>query len=480
MASPMASDTPFLDAYVAHGLGATEDMLTPAATSALAIFLLDSLGVGIAGASAPLTRSIRTLARLWSGGDMARSGTSLGPCRVWGHGSFALPQAQAAFVNAFQIHCQEYDCVHEPAVVHPMATILAALISEAEVQSAANTPISGRALRMALVIAVDLAAGIGISVDSPIQFFRPANAGIFGATLGISRLRGFDDAQTRDALGYALAFNAGTMQAHVEGKPTLPVQIAHAARCAVMACDAAQVGLPGPHGALDGPYGYFALFEKQANPTRTLDALGKRWRITEISHKPFPTGRAAQGGITLVQKLRDLGVTADNVQHITLAAPPIIQRLVGRSLRMDMDANYARLCFQYSGAVALLRGTVGLRDFSSAELKNPAVHAVGQRISITRDGSENPAAFAPQTITAKLKNGDIHTARLDALYGSPAAPMPNTEHLAKFADAVDFGFGATRKDIRQRLIQAVDNLDSLADSAQLAKLASGEMRGEMD
>ena len=58
----------------------------------------------------------------------ARHGAAIGgaaEATVWGSGE-RLPLAQAAMVNAYQVHCQEFDCVHEGAVVHPMAAVLPA------------------------------------------------------------------------------------------------------------------------------------------------------------------------------------------------------------------------------------------------------------------------------------------------------------------------------------------------------------------
>ncbi|MEO1188718.1 MAG: MmgE/PrpD family protein, partial [Pseudomonadota bacterium] len=294
--------TGMIDAFVTHGLETQFQDLSPDAVRAVKTYVLDTLGVGIAGARVPLTARVRAAASPW--GDT-------GLAHVWGADTVATTPANAAFINGFQIHCQEYDCVHEPAVVHPMATILAALMAECDAQG----QIGGESLAVALTVAVDLAAGIGVSVSSPIKFFRPANAGIFGAALGISRLRGLSHEQTKDALGYALAFNSGTMQAHVEGKPALPIQIGNAARGAIMACDLAAHNVPGPHDSLEGPFGYFALFEDAADPSEVIASLGKTWRIAQVSHKPFPTGRAAQGGIVLMQKLRENGVVAEEIQH---------------------------------------------------------------------------------------------------------------------------------------------------------------------
>lgn len=449
-----------VEAFVRHGQETQFGDLSPDAVAAIKTYLLDTLGVGIAGASIPLTEAVRASARAWSGN---------GAAHVWGRDSFATTPANAAFINGFQIHGQEFDCVHEPAVVHPLATILAALMVEADAQGAVN----GQEFAVALAVAVDLAAGIGVSVTSPIKFFRPANAGIFGATLGVARLRKLNAEQTKDALGYALAFNSGTMQAHVEGKPALPIQIGNAARGAIMACDLAAQGMPGPHNSLEGPFGYFSLFEDEADPAKVIASLGRTWRIAEVSHKPFPTGRAAQGGIILMQKLKAAGVNSENVEKITLTAPPLIHRLVGRPIKEDMAVNYARLCFQYSGAVALTKGSVGLEDFDNAALYDPKTMKLGERIQVIDDGGSDPAAFTPQIAVATLKDGHEVRAEINALYGSPEDPMTREAHLSKFRSCVAFGFGEQRPTIEQQLIELTDQLEEVEDVAVLSRLAAG-------
>lgn len=449
-----------VDAFVRHGLETEYADLSNEAVSAIKTYVLDTLGVGIAGAAIPLTDSVRIAARGW-GVD--------GAANVWGGAGFTTTPANAAFINGFQIHGQEYDCVHEPAVVHPLATILAALMAEADAQGG----VTGQEFAVALAVAVDLAAGIGVSVSSPIKFFRPANAGIFGATLGISRLRKLSAERIKDALGYALAFNSGTMQAHVEGKPALPIQIGNAARGAVMACDLAAQGMPGPHDSLEGPFGYFSLFEDEADPADIMASLDRIWRIAEVSHKPFPTGRAAQGGIVLMQKLKAAGVEPDNVEQITLTAPPLIHRLVGRPIQHDMAVNYARLCFQYSGAVALKTGTVGLEDFSESALADPETLALGERIQVIDDGGSNPAAFTPQIAVAKLKDGREVREEINSLYGSPSDPMTRDAHLAKFRSCVTFGFGEQCPQIEHKLIELTDQLEEVQDVSVLSRLAAG-------
>lgn len=453
------------EVFARHALETKFTDIDSDAVNAAKIFILDTIGVGVAGSKAALADIIIKSAQGWG------QASATGGAHVWGTAT-RLPAPSAAFVNGFQIHCQEYDCVHEGAVVHPMAAIFSALMAEVEARASAGRPVTGQELIAAVIVAVDVAAGLGVAVSSPIRFFRPANAGLFGATLGIARLRGLNTQTAMDALGYALAHCSGTMQAHVEGKPALPVQIGNAARASLLACDLAELGMTGPHNVFEGPFGYFPLYEDEWDLTPIVTLLGKIWRISEVSHKPFPTGRAAQGGIVAVQKLRDQGVSAENLQRLELTAPPIIKRLVGRPIMPDMQVNYARLCFGYSGAVTLLDGTVGLEAFSPERLADPEIYQIGKKITIIDDGTKNPAAFTPQTARAVLTNGDVKSVTINSLYGSPENRLSHEAHLQKFKACMAYGLRADTEQ-SQQLIDLIDTLEDVADASILARLAAG-------
>lgn len=444
--------------FVNHALNTRFEDLPADAVHAAKTFILDTVGVGVAGRRAPFADELFAAASGWG---------NAGNVHVFGRRA-TMPAVNAAFANGFQIHCQEFDCVHEPAVVHPMATIFAAIISDAEDRGG----VSGRDLITAVAVGVDVAAGLGVAAKSGIRFFRPANAGIFGATLGIARLRRFSKQQALDALGYALAFCSGTMQAHVEGKPALPVQIANAARGAVAACDVAAAGLPGPNDVFDGTFGYLSLFETETDIDPVVASLGHVWRIAEVSHKPFPTGRAAQGGIVAVQRLREQGVTPDNLDRLTLTAPPLIHRLVGRPYKESMTANYARLCFPYCGAIALATGDVGLSDFCKTRLGDHDIAALAKKIAVIDDQSPDPAAFTPQHAVARLSNGSMMEATVTALYGSPADPMSIDAYIRKFRQCINYGFGDKLDARADDILEFVATLEKQPDAGALLRLAA--------
>jgi 2-methylcitrate dehydratase PrpD len=134
-----------------HALATGYEDLPAAAVAAAKVFLLDALAVGIAGSGDPLSHRVRAAAQQWG---KASEATVLGT-------ELRLPAPIAALVNAQQMHCQEFDCVHEEAVVHAMSVLTPAALAWAE----RSGGVTGRDLLTALTLGVDDAALSSAALD---------------------------------------------------------------------------------------------------------------------------------------------------------------------------------------------------------------------------------------------------------------------------------------------------------------------------
>ena len=442
---------------VQHVISTRFEDLSAQAVAAAKTFCLDTIGVSVAGTRARYAAEVRAAAGAWGSGNEAT---------VLGVGN-RLPTGAAAMVNAFHAHNQEFDCVHEAAVVHPMTTIQSAALAYAERAGR----VSGREFILALALGVDVATSIGMAAKAGLRFFRPATAGVFGAAAAVGKLAGLDDVRLKNALGLAYAQNAGNMQSHIEGGPALALQMGFAAGAAIRAVDLARAGLPGPHDVLEGPFGYFRLYEGEWDLEPVWAELGTVWRITQVSHKPFPTGRAAHGGLDGILQLRaSHGLKADDVTRLTLEAPPLIHQLVGRPAGPGMDVTYARLCFQYVGALALLHGGVEVADFGPERLADPRLHAIAQRIELVADGNPDPNALGPQAVTAELADGRRLRIEVPHTLGSPERPLSREQHLAKFRRCCSYSAQPLSHERVERLIHLVDSLEELGDCSEIVTL----------
>ena len=408
----------------AHVRRTSYEDLPDDAVDAARRFILDSLGVAVSGSRGPHTDDLYAA---------ALASTGEGECRIPGTG-WRLPAAPAASLIAYQIHNAEFDCVHEAAVVHPMAVLLGAVMAYAERERATiGRRISGRDLLLAVCLGVDVGAGIGVASRSALSFFRPATAGAFAAAAALGKLEGLDQDELVGLMGLILGQLGGTMQAHTEGSVMLAMQVGFNARNALWALDLARSGIKGPREVLEGPYGYYPLFEGQHDLPAMLGELGRVWRITEVAYKPFPSGRATHGIVDacLILAARHQ-LRAEAVLAVEAVVPSLTHRLVGRPVHGQMEPNYARLCAAYVAARALIRGRVDLDDFSEAARVDPVTLELASRVAISIDDNPDPNALAPITVRIIARDGTRVEQELDVIYGNPAKPMTREAWVDKF------------------------------------------------
>jgi len=452
------SDRDAIWRFAEHVAGSDYDDLPESAAAATRTFLLDTLGVGVSGSAGPWTRQLIETQRLSCPGDQAR---------VWSLGA-RLSAAGAAACNGYQIHNGEFDCVHEGAVVHTFTVPVAAGLAWAEREGG----VGGRDFLTALALGVDVACHLGVASKSPLRFFRPATAGAFGAAATIGRLAGFDAATLVNAFGTVLGQLSGTMQAHTEGSPLLGMQVGFNARNAIVACDMAAGGLDAPQGVLEGPFGFFSLFEGDHALPAVLDQLGETWRVTEVSHKPFPSGRATHAVVDACLRFRErLGLDgadgAGVVEQVTARVPPLVHHLVGRPVTGDMDVNYARLCCRYVAARALLRGRVGHEDFLPDAMRDRESLDLAHRVDMIVDANPDPNALVPVTVEIALRDGRSATERVEVMYGHPEQPMTRAAQLDKFRRNCEAAARPIPPAAAERVIAAVARLESLPDVSGL-------------
>jgi 2-methylcitrate dehydratase PrpD len=271
-------------------------------------------------------------------------------------------------------------------------------------------------------VGVDIASGLGLSATGPMRFFRPATAGVMGAALAVARLDGLTREQMADAMGLAYSFAGGTMQAHVEASIALPLQIGRAAQGAVQAVDLVKAGMNGPHDVLEGLFGYSALIEPLDLARYTAD-LGRVWRISEVSTKPYPSGRASHGVLGTLDAIRS---SQRPMTRIVAKVPPLVARLVNRPVTDAMTPAYARLCLPFLTALMLRTGRIDPRRFTPEDFADPLLREIAAMITIEVDDNADANALRPQRLII-----DDDVIEIAHTPGSPEAPMDAHQTAAK-------------------------------------------------
>jgi 2-methylcitrate dehydratase PrpD len=405
------------------------DDLPPDAVAAGKVFFLDTVGVACAGQLAPRMTGMLAAARRW--GDAGDE-----PVTVWSTGRRTSAPV-AALLNGYQCHALEYDCVYEPGVILPTPPIFASLMAQAERLAAIGRAPSGTALLHAFIVAIEVACTLAAAARSGMFFFRPSTTGTFSALAALACLRPLTREQLRFAFGIAYSQMCGPMQAHEEGSMMLAMQMGFAARNAVQAYDMAEMGITAPVQVLDGRFGFFNNFEHQSAIDEALAVMAAPWKVTRLSHKPFPSGRVTHGTIHALRELQaelplPPAAVGDAVESITVAMPPLGVRLVGRPMIHQPPPNYARLCVPYVAAVQLLHGTVDPSSFTPERLESEAVERLGRKVRIVELPNPDPNAFYPQSLTLTLRDGRLIERDIPFAWGHPELPLSAQEREDKF------------------------------------------------
>jgi len=123
------------------------------------------------------------------------------------------------------------------------------------------------------------------------------------------------------------------------------------------------------------------------------------------------------------------------------------------------NAYQAKFSLQYCTAQALLHGRVGLHDFATDRLTDPAIRDLMKRIDLAVDqeiDAAYPVVWAAR-ISAELPDGTTTSVQVDAPKGDPENAVTWNEVVTKFGD---LAIGTAFEGDVDRLVEAVLALDT--------------------
>ncbi len=366
----------------------------------------------------------------------------------------------AAFLNAAAGNVFDFDDTHIPTIIHPTAPVAPVVLAIAETQ-----PVSGRDLLHALVLGIGVECRLGNAV-SPEHYRRgwhiTSTCGVFGAAAAAAKLLGLDAKHTVWALGSAAAQSSGLIE--TLGHMAKSVGVGQSARGGLLAALLAQKGLAGPDRPLEGPRGFAHVMGDGPDFNAILLALHSRWEILANTYKPYPCGVVLNPVIDACLALaQENEIAAERITRITVAGHSLLRERTDRP--NVTTGREAQVSAQHSIAVALLQRAAGIKQFSDAVVKDPAVLALREKVTVIEDASIPVSAAV---ITIALNDGSVLTKRVDEARGSLECPLTDAEIEAKVADLV--AYGAPGVDAK-RLIDAVWSLEDSRNAGEIMRLA---------
>ena len=418
-------------------------------------FILDTLGVAIAGSTASGCKEVASYLK-------EVGGKKESAIIMFGH---KVPNFQAAFVNGMLCHALDFDDTHEGAIVHANSTILPAALAMAESVGG----ISGESFILAYVLGVDFACRIGLATGLKQGWHYTSVCGYFGSALTSAKILGLSERETLNALGIAFSQVGGTHQPIVDTALVKRMHPGFAARGGVFSAMLAKQGMTGSKGIFEGEFGFFNRYER-GNADILRKDLGKVFEIDHLSAKPYPCCMCTHGAITGVLDLvKEHNIRPEDVKEVEIITSRYVNGLIGSPFEIrDNPQVDAQFSGPYTVAASIIRRRFGIGEIQEDSIRNPQILALAERVRCTVDDSIK-TYLTPVTVRIDLKNGGSFSKKVEVLKGNPANPMTEEEDIEKFKDCVKFGVKRMSGNRRDKLVQLILHLETLSDVREIIR-----------
>ena len=442
------------------------DDLSPAAADAAKKSILDTLGVILAATGTePAVRGVLDLVQ--ETGGRSEATVLADPGR--------RPAAAAAFANGALAHCLDFDD-QTPWGQHCASSVVPAVLALAE----RATGVDGRDLVTAVAVGQDLFARLRRHVGWRKDWNLSSVLAVYAATAAGARALRLPAETTVRALGIASLRSAGVMEMVTgTGSDLRGMYAGFSAEGAVVSVLLAERGIGGISRLFEGGNGVFAAyFGGRYDREAMLAGLGTEFRGADTLYKAWPSVGTSHSHIQAVVDL----VSAHDLAPEDIAAIRIHVGDYHSVMCTPLDARRApatladaKFSLPYLVAVAAVRRTVAIADFSPRALRDDRVRRVADIVEPVPDSSLDwVTELPPGRVTIITRDGRRLEATGDRVPGSPEHPLTWEQLIAKFTDCAAAAVSPPSAPDVERAVAAVRGLESVADTAHLLRpLAAG-------
>ncbi|MBL6458857.1 MmgE/PrpD family protein [Belnapia sp. T6] len=384
--------------------------------------VVDTVAVMLAGQDEACTVNLRHAVRDW--GD--------GRSHVMGGRPQAAPWA--ALVNGTAAHALDYDDVLDPAMSHPSAVLVPAVLALAEAVES-----SGADALDAFIVGFEVLARLGEAMNL-VHYTRgwhtTLSIGSMGVAAACARLLRLDQDRMMMAISLATSMAGGSKRQF--GTMVKPLHAGLAAKNGLVAAQLAAAGVTGVAEPLEGRWGYLELMAGEGAPGMAagLAHLGDPPAIEQYGAwaKYYPCCASTHRP---VDALRSLNLRPEQVATIRAEVSEVAQ--ANLRYRVPRDSNEARFSLPYCLAAALYDGTLTVGSFSPEAIARLELVPLMERIEVAMDPEltgDRPVAetFERGSVAVTLTDGSVLRATAVVPRGHPQAPLTDAELEGKFRD----------------------------------------------
>ena len=430
--------------------------------------LLDGLGLFVAGSEQESVKILAKLAKETGGKEEAL---------LLGHPDTRVPAPVAARIIGTAGHADDWDDSQvslDPEhiyglLMHPTIPALAATLVAAQLAGGA----SGKDFMLAFMTGFEVSCKLSEWMLPQIYkrgFQSSSTVGTLGAYVCAAKLLGLQGAALRCGLGVASSMASAGIRVNF-GTMTKPLQVGRAAENGVLAALLAKAGFTGDQAALDGMWGFCAVFSGGVTAGKLRQGFGKTWTIVHpgVSIKPYPCGVLIHPSADLMASLvKKNNIHSDDIEHVELTAGSNILN----PIRFPIAKDHLQAKFSLPAVLAMiaLNGKAGKVEFTDAFVGSDAMQNMQQRVTCRFDPEIEAMGFDKMRSRIKiiLKDGKIFEGNADERYrGGPDNPLRDEELEGKVYSCAE---GVLSKDATRLLIEKAWNVLDLPDASIFARL----------
>ena len=417
--------------------------------------LLDGLGCGLFGATQKWGVIAAELAIELSGG---------GASTLLGRRSSASP-TDAALANGTAIHGFEIDDIHTRSLMHPGAVSIPAALALAELHHK-----SGRDFLAAMVAGYEIGLRVGVCAGIPHQMkgYHPSGtAGCLGAAAAAANILGLSAEQTTHALAIAATQAAGLYCAVRTGAMTKRLHAGRAAQAGVLAAMLAERGFTGSPDALEAPdSGFMSTLAESPDLTPFVRSLGQEWETPQVGFKAYAACASAHTIIDSLDAMMKRGLTAANLEHLTIKMSRIGVNNVGWEYRPSTIVA-AQMNGYFTAGMKLVDGQSFIDQYREERIADPAIMSVIKKVEIVHDPELDIGGASRRHAVkahARATDGRTFEQYVEQRRGSPQYPLARAEIEQKFQRTAG---AALAENAVGRLFKQVGELESIEDMCEV-------------
>lgn len=292
------------------GIGAGD--VTATAVRSAQLRLLHAFGVTLASSALPPAQAAWRAAVDVGG---------VGDCLVFGRSERAGAD-DAAFINGMIGHSSLQEDAGPGGLrdgSHPGTYVIPSALAAAE-----RARVSGKRFLLGMLAGYQAVALIGDVAPPEIvhRRFRPlAVMGPFGSAAAATVVHDGTAAEIASALDFAASMAGGTTQGIFEGTMEPYVQAGFAARSGLLAARLALAGATTSRQALEGEFGFFAVYAGEAEPSQL--PAPKELAITRLGTKRYAACLQNQRTVAVIVSALPDGLPADRIAGLVVRRPAL-------------------------------------------------------------------------------------------------------------------------------------------------------------